>query len=392
MTHSFNFKPTPHLIFGAGRIMELPGLAAVYGRNLLVITGGSSFTTGPVWPELEAELYRNHFAVSLSGIGNEPSPADIDRVCNQLRGTRCDAVVAIGGGSVLDAGKAISAMLTENGSVRDFLEGVGSKKPSGSKIPFIAVPTTSGTGSEATSNAVISSIGTDGFKKSLRHNNFIPDLALIDPQLTISCPKELTVACGMDTFTQLLEAFLSTNSSPLTDALALDGIRAVIRSLPRALADLTDLEARSELSYASYLSGIVLANAGLGTVHGFASALGGYFQIPHGIACGTLMAEVNRLTLQELRQAPESDISANALAKYATLGRLSGENHASPADQDQSFITYLETLTEEFGLPRLSKFGIGENDIERIVATSANKYNPVQFTDKQLQKIIRQRL
>lgn len=392
MMHSFDFKPTPPLVFGVDKIMELPRLAGRYGPKLLVVVGGSSFTSGPIWPVLEELLTENQFTLTLCRISNEPTPEDIDRICDQYRSENFDAVVAIGGGSALDAGKAISAMLAETGSVLDFLEGVGSRKPSGSKVPLIAAPTTSGTGSEATSNAVISSIGIKGFKKSLRHDSYIPNIAVVDPQLTISCSKELTVSCGMDTFSQLVEAYLSTKASPITDALALDGIRAIIRSLPRAVADGTDLAARADLSYGSYLSGIVLANAGLGTVHGFASAVGGYFPIPHGIVCGTLMAAANKLTLQQLLQGPRSEISVVALKKYATLGQLTGESTDSNENSAHAFISYLETITEEFQLPRLSRFGVTEDDFGRIIAASSNKYNPVQFTEKQLREILGKRL
>lgn len=392
MTLSFKFKPTPALVFGAGKVMELPRLAEGFGKKLLIVAGGSSFTSGSVWPMLERALQEAGFTIILNHIANEPAPEDIDRISDRYKGDHVDAVVAIGGGSALDAGKAISAMLVENGSVADFLEGVGSRKPSGRKLPFIAVPTTSGTGSEATSNAVISSVGSGGFKKSLRHDNFIPDLALIDPQLTLSCPKALTVACGMDAFTQLVEAYLSTNSSPITDALALDGIQAVIRSLAKAVTDSTDLKARSDLSYASYLSGIVLANAGLGTIHGFASALGGYFPAPHGTLCGTLMAETNRCTLEALLHDPASATAAVALSKYATLGRLAGAQTSSQAESGQGFISYLEHLTSIFSLPKLSAFGVQHHDLKRIVDASENKYNPVQFSDDQLGRILLARL
>lgn len=392
MIQPFTFKPTPALVFGAGKIMELPGLTERFGRNLLLVVGGSSFTSGPDWPRLEAALTAHGCTVAICRVDNEPTPEDIDTACELYRVENFNAVVAIGGGSVLDAGKAISAMLAESGSVVDFLEGVGTRKPSGSKLPFIAIPTTSGTGSEATSNAVISSVGSQGFKKSLRHDNYIPNLALLDPQLTVSCPSRLTVACGMDTFSQLVEAYLSTNSSAMTDALALDGIRAVLGALPKAVADGGDLDARTALSYGSYLSGIVLANAGLGTVHGFASALGGYFPIPHGIVCGTLMAEANRLTLSQLLQQPETTAAKTALHKYATLGRLVNKEQNSANQAAEAFIAYLQNLTDQFDLPRLAAFGVCENDFERIIAASSNKFNPVHFTDNHMQEILRARL
>ena len=278
-------------------------------------------------------------------------------------------------------------MLMEQQPIFDFLEGVGTSKPSGIKVPFIAVPTTAGTGSEATSNAVLSEVGSKGFKKSLRHDNYVPDMAVIDPVLTRSCPPSLTGACGMDTFSQLVEAYLSTNSSPFTDNLALDGIRAVSRSLLTACRNGSDLSARADMSYGSYLSGIVLANAGLGTVHGMASALGGFFPIPHGLICASLMAPVNRLTLTRLR---EKDVNHPALAKYSRLGEMISGEPLSATDAQDRFIGYLDELTAGLGIGDLGGFGITHEDFSRIIAESGNKYNPVQLGETDFATILTQ--
>ena len=386
MPTAFAFKPMPRLIFGAGRLAELPGLAATFASRVLVVVGGRSFVDGTAWREFRATCEDLKLSLSVEHIVTEPSPEIIDDIVNRHRLQAIGLVIAIGGGSVVDGGKAISAMLCEQGSVIDLLEGVGSSRPSGGKIPFIAVPTTSGTGSEATSNAVISRTGPDGFKKSLRHDAYIANVALIDPILALSCPRHLTIACGMDTFSQLVEAYLSTQASPLTDCLALEGIRSVHRSLVRACDEGQDLPARADLAYASFLSGVVLANAGLGTVHGFASAIGGLFAIPHGLVCARLMAPANRLTLQRLRQAGGSPA---ALAKYATLGRMVGDiANTSEASCQDAFIAYLDDLTSGLGLPPFPIASLTDRDCREIVRLTENKSNPIPLEGDDLQAIL----
>ena len=376
MNMSFSCKPTPALIFGMGYHRKLPDLVTTFGKNLLLVVGGTSFLHGNDWPLLQAGLKELGVQIHIEQIEGEPSPQLIDAIWTRYPRNSIDCVLAIGGGSVLDGGKAISAMLMERKPVYTFLEGVGTEKPSGAKVPFIAVPTTSGTGSEATSNAVLSQIGKKGFKKSLRHDNYVPNIAVIDPALTTSCPPGLTAACGMDTFSQLVEAYLSNNGSPFTDALALDGIRAVARSLPVACRNGADLTARADMSYGSYLSGIVLANAGLGVVHGMASALGGFFAIPHGAACALLMAPANRLTLTRLR---ENGSDEKSLSKYSQLGEIIADCPLPAADGQDRFIGYLEELAVELGIGGLHDFGVTAGDIDRIIAESTSKYNPVQL-------------
>jgi alcohol dehydrogenase class IV len=291
---------------------------------------------------------------------------------------------------VLDAGKAISAMIQKTGSVERFLEGVGNMEHPGTKLPYIAIPTTSGTGSEATKNAVISKIGINGFKKSLRHDNLVPDIALVDPELTLSCPPDITAASGMDCFTQLTEAYLSDKSNEYTDALSMQGLKTIMLSLTRCCLDGQDIEARTGMSFAALTSGICLANAGLGVVHGFASSLGGMYNIPHGLVCGTLMAKSNELNVRELRKNPSN---LSALNKYSLLGQLfldeKGKNDDYYID---GFIRYLLKLTNDLGLPGLKKYGVEEKDISSICIRTENKNNPVKLTNEDLEEIIRSRL
>jgi alcohol dehydrogenase class IV len=294
-------------------------------------------------------------------------------------------VIAIGGGSVLDAGKAISAMLTVDESVKTFLEGVGTKNHPGSKVPFIALPTTAGTGSEATKNAVLSEIGDAGYKKSLRHNKFIPDVAIVDPELSLTCSSSVTASSGMDAFTQLLESCVSTAANPITDALALEGLKQISTSLINAYRDGSNLEARSGMSLAAYLSGITLANAGLGLVHGFASSIGGFFDIPHGVICSSLMSSANTVTVRKLRAKGADD---KALVKYAVVGKLfSGLSNKSNEYYVDHLLSHIQEMADEMQIPKLSKF-VPSAGHERIAAITENKNNPITLNHDEILEVL----
>ncbi len=391
MVTSFSFTHMPDIQFGTGKIKMLPEIMSRFGTDVLLITGARSFIESEHWDRLlsqfeDAGIQWRHFIID-----REPSPEMIDRCVINNSDPVPSVVVAIGGGSVLDAGKAISAMIKEKGSVMDYLEGVGTKKPSGKKVRFVAVPTTSGTGSEATKNAVITRTGQKGFKKSLRHDHYVPDLALIDPELTLSCTPEQTAMSGMDAFTQLLESYVSTNASPFTDALAIDALRILSDSLPVAVEHGYDSpEARTGMSYSAFISGITLANAGLGVVHGFASSVGGYFDVPHGLVCGTLMGAVNRVTLRKLLKTDQNPV---ALAKYARVGKIfTKQDGKSDTFFTQALIDLIDDWTDRFGIQKLSEFGVGSQDIDKIVKSTSNKNNPVALDQIELEEIMRSRI
>lgn len=391
MILSFSLKIPPQIKFGAGKFNELNEILSPSISKPLFVLGGRSFENSQHFNWLTEILQKKSLELRYVNIDQEPTPQIIDTVVSKFANEAIDQVIGIGGGSVLDAAKAISAMLIEQAEIIDFLEGVGCKKPSGQKLPFIAIPTTSGTGSEATSNAVISQTGNNGFKKSLRHDNFIPNIAIVDPELTLPCPQPLTTACAMDCFTQLVEGYLSTNSSQLTDLLALDGLKAISRSLRVVGENGNDLQARTDLAYAALLSGIVLANAGLGSVHGFASVIGGLFPIPHGIVCSTLMAPANEYTLYTLREDEEHNQSS--LQKYTNLGKLfSVEQYKSDSWYQDHFIKELYSLTEHFNVPTLNKYGVTTQHIKSIAEQSGNKNNPIALSDDILAKILLTRL
>jgi alcohol dehydrogenase class IV len=388
MVKPFQFARVPAVHFKNGIIAELPRFARLYGNRLIIVTGKSSFLKSPHAEKFFFELKKASATWQLISIPGEPSPEMIDQAVQQIGDEKTDLVIGIGGGSALDAGKAVSAMLNKSISVKEYLEGTGTLNHPGTKVPFIAVPTTSGTGSEATKNAVLSSIGKDGFKQSLRHDNFVPELAVIDPELTINCPAHITAASGMDCFTQLTEAYLSVRSNPYTDALATEGLKAIKSSLVRSCKDGSDIEARDGMSFAALTSGICLANAGLGVVHGFASSIGARYDIPHGVICGTLMSAANGLNVSILRKSQ----NVSALEKYIFLGKLFLEKkEGSDSYLIDGFIEYLYMLSEELKLPGLKSAGVRENEFKKICQETDCKNNPVKMTTEELMEILYKR-
>lgn len=386
MVKAFQFARLPLILFGCGRRSALTGRILEYGKKAVFVTGRHSFRDSSAGKDLLGSLSENGIMIRNITIGSEPSPRMIDDAVRESKEFKPDTVIAAGGGSVLDAGKAISAMLSVDGSVVEYLEGIGTRDHPGTKTPFIALPTTSGTGSEATKNAVISSIGKEGFKRSLRHENFVPDIAIVDPELTLNCPPDITAAAGMDCFTQLAEAFLSVKSNEYTDALALEGLKAVKRSLLAVCRNGTDLAARTDMAFAALTSGICLANAGLGTVHGFASSIGGMYDIPHGVICGTLMAGSNELNVKKIRKGYGYQ---GALKKYALLGELFLDEAGKDEDYYiDGFIEYLRKITEELKLPGLKKYGIREEGLENICRITEIKNNPARLETSDLMEIL----
>jgi alcohol dehydrogenase class IV len=386
MVKPFQFSRLPKIYFRNGIISELPKIIKQYGDTVILVTGKSSFLNSRPAEKLFHDFEDNGIAYNLLVVPGEPSPETIDDAVRTFSGSSADLVVAIGGGSAIDAGKAISAMMYRSESVAEFLEGVGTSEHPGTKLPFIAVPTTSGTGSESTKNAVISRIGKEGFKRSLRHDNFVPDIALVDPELTWGCPGGLTASSGMDCFTQLTEAYLSDKSNLYTDALALEGLREIKTSLRRCYIDGSDGEARSGMSFAALTSGICLANAGLGVVHGFASSIGGMYDIPHGLICGTFMAKSNEINIRVLRKTGKNHV---ALKKYTVLGKLFIGNIRKTDDYFiDGFIDYLHQLSGELQLTGLNIPGIKEKDIDLICQKTDVKNNPVALTQEYIKEIV----
>ena len=390
MVKPFQFARIPKIYFKSGILSDLPVIARSYGTRIVVVTGKSSFINSPHSEKLFHNFEKAGIGYHLITIPGEPTPDIIDHTVKRFFKEEVNLVIGIGGGSVLDAGKAISAMMYKSESVMEFLEGIGNKEHPGTRLPFIAVPTTSGTGSEATKNAVISQIGKNGFKRSLRNDNFVPDIALVDPELTLQCPQNITGASGMDCFTQLTEAYLSDKSNEYTDALSIEGLKAIKASLVRSYTNGEDIEARAGMSFAALTSGICLANAGLGVVHGFASSIGGMYDIPHGLICGTLMASSNEINVRELRKEATNP---DALRKYASLGKLFLDEKGKTSDYYiDGFISYLHELTQYLKLSGLRKFGVKEKDVESVCIKTEMKNNPVKLDVEDLIEIVTNRL
>ncbi len=381
----FQLQTNKKLIFGAGERKRLIGLLDNFPPGPVALFTGRSIASSEQGKELIAAVQKAR-QTSLFTLSGEPSPAVVDGAALQCRKEKAAVVVALGGGSVIDAAKAVAAMSCEEGGVKDFLEGVGSSEPSGRTLPLIALPTTSGTGSEATKNAVISD-RAEGYKKSLRHDNYIPPVALVDPELTLSCPRSVTIACGLDAFSQLLESYFSTKSSVLTDTLAFEGLSRLSRSfLPVCGEKASDVDGRSDLAYAAYLSGITLANAGLGTVHGIAGPMGGLFDIPHGVACGLLVKPVLDITLRKIAVKWQTERWEGKIKRVATL--LSGKPVNTYQGAVDSLLSFLENWTGQLEIKPLRHYGIGEEDFGRIILKSDNKNNPYELTAEEMEQVL----
>lgn len=392
---NFEIARLPCVAFGSGQLKLVPPLAKNYGQRALLVTGAKSFIESHHHESWAVAMRQSGMTWETFTVAGEPSPQLVDNAAVQFRDADIDIVIGIGGGSVMDAAKAIAGLLRIPNSVMDFLEGVGPELPyPGPSVPFIAVPTTAGTGSEATKNAVLSVQGPDGFKKSFRHEMLVPQHAILDPDLLATCPPAQIAANGMDALTQLLESYVSTKANPFTDALAMSGIRMVRDGLldwfdatPRAA------DARGELLYAAWLSGITLAQVGLGSVHGLAAPLGAFFPIPHGVVCGTLVAACTEMNSAAIEQRePGSDV----LWKYAHVGKVLAQNMAlDDVAGREALLQVLSQWTEQLRLPRLSSYGMTEADIPHIVANcrgSSMKTNPVLLTDQEVAKILIKRL
>ncbi|MCP5109609.1 MAG: iron-containing alcohol dehydrogenase [bacterium] len=377
----FEFATATRIVFGAGKAAEVAPAARRMGSRALLVTGRSADRAAGLADELDAEVF---------AIPGEPTIPMVEEGVALARRGGCDVVVSLGGGSAIDGGKAIAAILGNGGDPLDYIEVVGKGgKITQASAPFIAVPTTAGTGSEVTRNAVLAS-PEHRVKASLRSPLMLPRMAVVDPELTVHLPRDVTAATGLDALTQLIEPYVSIRANAMTDMYCLEGMRRAAGALERVCTDGSDVRARTDMAIASLLGGLSLANAGLGAVHGFAAPVGGMFGAPHGAVCAALLPFVMERNLQALRgRSPESP----ALDRYQVVARiLTGERDAAAADG----VAWVRRVTTELDIPRLSAYGIGDADIpvlvEKAAKASSMKANPVVLSSGELSAILTEAL
>jgi alcohol dehydrogenase class IV len=377
----FEFATATRIVFGPGAVREVAPAAKEMGRRALVVTGVSLALAAPVIEELKAAVFT---------VEGEPTIDLVRRGVETARSEGVEVVIGFGGGSAIDAGKAISALAANGGDPLDYLEVIGKGQPlRRPSLPFIAVPTTAGTGAEVTRNAVLAS-PERRVKASLRSPLMLARLAVVDPELTLDLPPAVTASTGLDALTQLIEPYVSAWANPMADAFCVEGMRRAAGALARAYGDGADRSARSDMSLASLLGGLALANAGLGAVHGFAAPIGGMFDAPHGAVCAALLPHVMAANLRALgERAPASE----ALARYDAVARiLTGRPNAAAADG----VEWVARLCGELRIPRLAAYGIAEGDVAALVENAAQassmKANPVALSAGELREILEKAL
>ena len=380
----FEFATATRILFGPGTVTDVLSAAAALGRRALLVTGSDAERSAP----LRRRLSEHDIAIVTMAVAGEPTVETVRTGVQCAREEACELIIGVGGGSALDAGKAIAALLTNGGDPLDYLEVIGRgralTKPS---APYIAIPTTAGTGAEVTRNAVLAS-PEHHVKVSLRSPFMFPRLAVIDPELTYSLPPAITASTGLDALTQLIEPFVSNTANPLTDALCREGMRRAARSLRRAYENGSDAAAREDMALASLFGGLALANAKLGAVHGCAAPLGGLFPAPHGAVCARLLPHVMEANIRALQTH-----GAGSPTRYAEIARiLTGRAEATISES----IEWVRTLCADLKIPGLSQYGLTEARIPSVVAeaqrASSTKGNPVVLSDRELAAVLQQAL
>ncbi len=382
---NFEFATSTRIVFGNGSFKKVPELIGEFGNKVFIVTGKNRFLTN----QLTGWLSQTGIESVNFNVYSEPAVSDIEKGVSLARETGCKVVIGIGGGSVIDSGKAIAAMVPNSGELTDYLEIIGKgRKLEEIPVPFIAVPTTAGTGAEVTKNSVIKS-KEHNVKVSLRSNSMFPKVAVIDPLLTVTMPKEITASTGIDALTHLLETFVSCQSNPFIDMLGREGMKRIAASLEKAYSDGNDLEARENMAMASMLGGMALANVKLGAVHGFAGPLGGMFPIPHGAVCACLLPAVMEVNIAALKEKKME----KQLHKFDEVAKILTGNNSAFAEDGYNRV---KELIKELKIPSLSDFQIPESVFpeltEKAKNSSSMKGNPVELTSRQLYSVLEKSL
>jgi alcohol dehydrogenase class IV len=378
----FEFATATRIVFGPGTLPEAAAAARASGRRALVVTGRQTERAEPLLRALTVQGLEH----STFPVPGEPTVGRVQEGVRQAQAQSCDVVIAFGGGSAIDAGKAIAGLCTNPGEVLDYLEVVGRGRPlEKPAAPFIAVPTTAGAGAEVTRNAVLAS-PEHKVKASLRSSYLLARLAVVDPELTANLPPAITASTGLDALTQLIEPYVCARPNPFVDSLCREGMRRVARSLRTAVTRGEDRSAREDMALASLFSGLALANAGLGAVHGFAAPIGGMFPARHGAVCAALLPHVMEVNQRALQQRqPSSD----SLRRYEEVARiLTGR----PAASAQDGVHWVRTVCQELQIPPLRQHGLQQSDfpvlVEKASAASSMKANPLPLTREELVEIL----
>jgi alcohol dehydrogenase class IV len=378
----FEFATATRIIFGAGSLKDIGNIAKSFGQRAFIATPKTVERAEP----LLTLLKESGVAVVTFPIDGEPTIPMIQAAVEQARAENCDLVIGFGGGSAVDAGKAIAALATNPGDPLDYLEVIGQGNPlANPPLPYIAIPTTSGTGAEVTRNAVLKS-EENNVKVSLRSALMLPRVALVDPELALSAPADVTASTGMDALTQVIEPYVSNKANPLTDAICVEGMRRAARSLQGAYEDGDDVDARSDMAIVSLFSGLALANAKLGAAHGFAGPMGGMYPIPHGTVCARLLPYVVEMNVRALQsREPDNPL----LKRFDEVARiLTGD----PAAMAQDGVEWTARIGETLKIPGLAAYGVKPDDFPTIVEkserASSMKGNPITLTPAELTEIL----
>lgn len=391
MIDSFTLLHVPKVDFGVNSFTNLISYLDDYkSRGDLLFITSNTMAKNSTFKDIIKALEADGAQLHLETVHGEPTVESIDTIVSNQYNTRVSCVIGIGGGSVLDSAKAVSVMLFHQHkwkdphlSIKSILEGVGTVKAPSYRLPLILIPTTSGTGSEATKNGVVSQVGSGGFKKSFRDDSYIPDIAILDPSLTLSVNREVTSSTGLDALTQLIEGYVSTVENFYIDSLALPAIHQAGNALSHLLDDhLDDIDSRSAMSYASFISGVTLAHKGLTYVHGLSGPMGALRPIPHGVACAVLIGPINRAMVEEAQKDPTSTLNALFLSKMELIAK--GWNKKTPIEA----VEFIEAIVEKAHFKSLKEYGFTKDDISHLSSLSSKRNSPVTLSTSIIHEVL----